>query len=285
LKIIIVTPACNEEIHLPDLISSMVNQSILPVEWIIVDDGSIDNTSNIIKQSVIKYSWITYLRKEKIGARSPGKSVMETFYFGFERRHNLEYDIIIKLDADLVLPYNYMESILEKFYSNKKIGICGGVCTIKQNNQYVVEKETNLDHVRGAIKAYRKQCFIEIGGLLKVMGWDTVDEHTARFLGWHVIVLPELKVQHQRSTHQEYGLFKAAYRNGRMLYTIRMDVFLLLGNCIKKLVKKPYLIVSILMLVGYLGAFFLKEKKIVNKELGRFIRKYRYNKIFLYFFN
>ncbi len=285
MKIIIITPACNEEYHLPELISSMVNQSKLPVEWIIVDDGSIDNTSNLIKQAAIKYSWITYLRKEKNNVRAPGKSVMETFYFGYDRRRNLEFDIVLKLDADLVLPSNYIEFILSHFQSNKKIGICGGVCTIKEDDRYVIEKETNLDHVRGALKAYRKKCFIEIGGLLQEMGWDTVDEHAARFHGWHVVVIPELKVYHQRSTHQEYGFLKASYRNGKMLYTIRMDVFLLLGNCIKKFFKKPYILLGLIMLIGYLSAFLNKERKIVDRELGQFIRRYRYKKISKYLIN
>ena len=123
---------------------------------------------------------------------------------------------------------------LIKFEKNSKIGIAGGVCVVASNDNYVLEKATNLDHIRGAIKAYRKECFTEIGGLVKKMGWDTVDEHHARFKGWEVSVLNHLEVVHQRSTHQEYGFVKAAFRNGKMLYSIRMDVFLTIGNAIKK---------------------------------------------------
>ena len=279
MKILIITPACNEEEHLPSLIDSVLVQSHLPIEWIIVDDGSVDNSSNVIQKAAIKHDWIKYLRHEKKGLRSPGKSVMEAFYFGFNNKHIKDYDIVMKLDADLVLPKHYFSTIITQFQSNLKIGICGGVCLIQKDKNYVLEKEANLDHVRGAIKSYRKECFQDIGGLVKKMGWDTVDEHSARFKGWAVCVLPELKVMHQRSTHQEYGFLKAAFRNGKMLYSIRMDIFLLFGNCIKKFFKKPYFILGLAMFMGYLSAFFTRHEKIVGKDLGRFIRKYRYEQI------
>ena len=85
MKVIIITPACNEELHLPELIESMVNQNFLPSEWIIVDDGSLDNTSHVIKKAAINHDWIKYLRKEKSTLRAPGRSVIETFYFGFNK--------------------------------------------------------------------------------------------------------------------------------------------------------------------------------------------------------
>ncbi len=280
MKILIITPACNEEEHLSKLIDSMLEQSFLPVEWIIVDDGSIDNTSNVIQKAAIKYSWISYLRKEKTGSRSPGKSVIDTFYFGLNNKKIINYDIIMKLDADLVLPSHYLESIKNQFNNNVKIGVCGGVCAVQLGNDYVVEKETNTDdHIRGAIKAYRRECFEDIGGLVKAMGWDTVDEHTARYHGWLVSVIPKLIVRHQRATHQEYGFVKAAFRNGGMLYSIRMDVLLLFTNCIKKICKKPYFILGLAMFCGYIVSFFRREEKIVNQDLGKFIRKYRYSKI------
>ena len=262
MKVLIITPACNEENHLPQLIQSVINQSVVPIKWIIVDDGSIDNTSNVIQNAAVKHSWIQYLRKEKQGKRSPGKSVMETFYYGLNNSQVLDYDIIMKLDADLVLPANYLSSIIDQFQQDAKIGMCGGVCVIDSGSNYVLEKETNLDHIRGAIKAYRKECFHDINGLLKSMGWDTVDEHSSRFNGWKIVVLKDLHVLHQRSTHKEYGVIKASFRNGIMLYTIRMDLLLLCGNCIKKVFKYPYIILAKAMFWGYIYAFFSREKAI-----------------------
>tara|TARA_A100001011_G_C14297075_1_gene838948 strand:+ start:1553 stop:2407 length:855 start_codon:yes stop_codon:yes gene_type:complete len=284
LKTLIITPACNEEEHLEPLIHSMIKQSILPEQWIIVDDGSLDNTSDIIKKFSIQNPWIKYLRKEKKSGRSPGKSVMEAFYHGYNNKDLFDYDIVMKLDADLVLPANYLESIIQCFNENPKVGICGGVCVLHNGDDYIVEGLTNLDHIRGAIKAYRKSCFSSISGLLKVMGWDTVDEHHARFNGWEVCVLKNIQVIHQRATNQEYGLTKAAFKNGKMLYSIRMDLVLLLLNCLKRSFTTPYLILGLYMLWGYCIASWNSHDRIVSKELGVFIRKYRYKKLFEKFF-
>ncbi len=284
MKTLIITPACNEEEHLEPLIHSMIKQSTLPEQWIIVDDGSLDNTSDIIKKFSIQNPWIKYLRKEKKSGRSPGKSVMEAFYHGYNHKDLFDYDIVMKLDADLVLPANYLESIIQCFNDNPKVGICGGVCVLHNGDDYVVEGVTNLDHIRGAIKAYRKACFSSISGLVKVMGWDTVDEHHVRFNGWEVCVLKNIQVIHQRATNQEYGLTKAAFKNGKMLYSIRMDLVLLLLNCLKRSCKKPYLILGLYMLWGYCMASWNRRDRIVSKELGIFIRKYRYKKLFEKFF-
>ena len=279
MKLLVITPACNEEGNLPDLIQSMSKQSLLPDEWIIVDDGSIDNTSNVILNASNTYSWLKYLRKPKNNLRSPGKSVMETFYFGLENNTCQDYDLVMKLDADLILPTNYIDKIVHEFKTTPNLGICGGVCVIDVNGNYVLEKQTNSDHIRGALKTYNKHCFVDIGGLLKKMGWDTVDEHHARYRGWKILVKSDLKVIHKRETNKEYGVIKAATRNGQMLYSIRMDIFLLLGNCFKLFFKPPYFLLSCAMFGGYIVAFFNRNEKIVSKDLGRFIRKYRYKKI------
>jgi len=262
------------------LIDSVVSQSKLPTEWIIVDDGSTDNTSNVIQRAAVKNKWITYLRIDKDNNIDYYLSHLEAFYYGFNNKKTTNYDVIMKLDADLVLPNNYLELILLEFIKNQQVGICGGVCVIKSDDKYIIEKGTNLDHIRGAIKAYRKACFNEIGGVLIKKGWDTVDEHHARFKGWVVSVLTELEVIHQRSTAAEYGFLKASFRSGKMLYSIRMDLLLVLGNGIKNFFKQPYLISGLSLIAGYCYAFFTRHERIVPKDLGLFIRRYRYQKIF-----
>ena len=275
MKVLIITPAYNEEKALQLTIDSVVNQDFLPVEWIIVDDNSQDQTSNLARQAAIKHKWINYLKKEKKQNIGPGKAVMEAFYFGYDNKKVNDFDVVMKLDADIILPKNYISEIIKRMEGDKNIGICGGICLTNG----VEERITNLDHVRGAIKCYRKQCFLEIGGLLKSMGWDTVDEHTARFFNWNVSVFIDLKVHHQRKTNFKYGYSKAGYINGKMLYSIRMDFFLMLTNVFKWSLRFPYIISGLSLFFGYLKAMFCFEEKIVSKDLGVFIRKYRYKKI------
>lgn len=275
LKFLIITPSCNEDQFLPNLIESIVSQTLLPIEWIIVDDGSTDDSINIIKQASLKYPWIRYIRREKEEKRSPGKSVIEAFYKGFNNRNIESFDVVVKLDADLILPIDYFQKINGEMIDNPDVGICGGVCTING----ALEGITNLDHVRGAIKAYRKVCFNQIGGLVSSMGWDTIDEYHARFLGWKVCVLKDLKVEHRRETNSAFGFHHAAYKNGQMLYSIRIGFFLMLINCFKWSFRFPYIILSFFLFFGYVFAFLSRKERIVPKELGKFIRLYRYQKI------
>ena len=114
-----------------DLFIPILNRTV----YLMVDDGSIDNTRNVIKQAAMNYSWIKYLRKEKKDLRAPGRSVMETFYFGLQNKSSAIYDIIMKLDADLVLPKHYLSEIVDVFSKNSQVGICGGVCVIKVNGE------------------------------------------------------------------------------------------------------------------------------------------------------
>ena len=275
MKTLIITPAYNEEKFLQLTIDSVLNQNLLPVEWVIVDDHSKDRTSNIAKDAAKKHKWISYLKKEKKDNTGPGKAVMEAFYFGYDNKKVNNFDLIMKLDADIILPKNYISEISKRMKKNSKIGLCGGICLTNG----VEERITNLDHVRGAIKCYRKKCFLEIGGLLKSMGWDTVDEHTARFFNWNVSVFPDLKVHHQRKTNFKFGYVKAGYINGKMLYSIRMDFFLMLTNFLKWSFRFPYIISGFSLFLGYMKSMMFFEKKIVSKELGFFIRDYRYKKI------
>ena len=114
MKVLIITPAYNEEKVLQLTIDSVVNQDFLPVEWIIVDDNSQDQTSHLARQAAIKHKWINYLKKEKKQNTGPGKAVMEAFYFGYDNKKVNDFDIVMKLDADIILPKNYISEIIKR---------------------------------------------------------------------------------------------------------------------------------------------------------------------------
>ena len=111
-----------------------------------------------------------------------------------------DYDFIFKIDADLVLPKNYIERVVGQFQSDKKIGICGGVCVVKNNQNYEIESVTNLDHRRGAIKCYRKM-LDEIGGLVKAMDGIQLMNILLGLKGWDVKIISDLEIIHKRPTH------------------------------------------------------------------------------------
>jgi len=280
MKTLIITPFLNEETVIRALIDSVISQQKGVDKWVLVDDGSTDKSAEIINEYLQEHPWISLLQLDhKKQKRSIGAKIINAFNKGLETVKLVEFDIIMKIDADLILPTNYVLEISNQFETNSRLGLCGGVCGLIENDRIVLESKTNLDHVRGALKAYRRECFIEIEGLVNKMGWDSVDEYKIRYANWEVKVLPELMVAHLKETNIKTGHARASFKNGIMLYTIRFDIPLLMTNVLKRLLWKPYIIQGIAIFVGYFYAFLTREERIVTTRLGKFIRNYRYGKI------
>ena len=277
-KYIIVTPAKNEEKIIEHTLYSVGDQTLLPHQWIIVDDGSTDRTSTIVEKYIKKYPWITLIKNDNYDEkRAGGPKVVRAFYKGYDSISDYDYDFIVKLDADLTLPNNYFETVSGCFKDSPRVGICGGYCVDEKEGRLVKEKTAEF-HVRGAFKAYRKECFSDIGGIKQVWDWDGLDQMMAMYSGWEVKVLP-LAVIHHRETSEEYNRIKHSYRSGKEYYRMGYDFFLALLKSISIMAKRPFLLGSALFFFGFTVAFLNKSKKIVDNELAGFIRKFQYNRI------
>src|SRR5690606_5275560 len=158
----------------------------------------------IINQFSAKYHFIKGVYHNSEETHSPGSKVIDAFYKGFQTLDN-NFDIICKFDADLIFPRNYLEKIAAIFQSDPKIGMVGGFCDIEKHGKWELENLTNKDHIRGALKAYRRSCFVEIHGLGKTMGWDTIDELLAQYHGWKIKTDPSLHVKHLKPTGKVYS--------------------------------------------------------------------------------
>jgi len=167
----IIIPAYNEEQFIELTLQSIVNQTILPKKVVIVDDNSTDKTFKIAENYAEKFSFIYAVKNNSEAIHLPGSKVIKAFNKGLSQLDD-EYDVIVKLDSDLILPLNYFETILNHFKSDNSIGMAGGFCYIEKNNEWILESLTDKDHIRGALKAYRKEAFKQIGGLKPAMGWE-----------------------------------------------------------------------------------------------------------------
>ncbi|NUY80752.1 glycosyltransferase family 2 protein [Flavobacterium sp. MAH-1] len=273
----IVIPAYNEQKFIALTLDSLVSQTILPKQVIVVNDNSTDSTAEIVSGFTSKYDWIQLVNTTSEAVHLPGSKVIRAFEKGFAVvEPNL--DIIVKADADLIFPENYFETILDKFRSDDKIGMVGGFAYIEKNGEWILENLTDKDHIRGAFKAYRKACFEQIGGLKPAMGWDTADELLCKFYGWKVVTIPELKVKHLKPTGSTYD--KAArYKQGAAFYTLGYG-FLITAIASAKLAmrkKKPLLFVDYVN--GFLKAKSEKKTMLVNDEQAKFVRAYRWKKM------
>lgn len=252
----------------------MVNQTLTPKKIVVVDDHSSDETSAIVKRYVIKYSWISLINNESSDQHLPGSKIINAFYKGYEQLDD-NFDVICKFDADLIFPSNYLERLAHHFTTNAKLGMASGFCYIEQNGHWVLENLTRKDHIRGALKAYRKNCFIEIGKLKPSMGWDTVDELLAKFYGWEILTDSELQVKHLKPTGISYN--KASkYLQGEAMYKMRYGFLITLISASKLAYKKK----SLSLFKDYMSGFFKAKKEgqdyLVTKEQGQFIRATRW---------
>lgn len=278
LKYSIVLPAHNEEKFIGNALSSITNQSLLPQEVIVVNDNSTDRTEEIILKFAEKHPFIKYIHSQNTSTEHlPGSKIVQAFYKGFECLEN-EWEIIVKLDADVVLPSDYFEKLILVFNSNPKIGVAGGLAMVEENGQWTYEKIGNKKQVRGPFKAYSKDCFEKIGGLKKSIGWDTADELLAMYYGFEIKVLPDLKVKLLKPTGTVYNTIHGR-KIGQSFYRLDYQFSISLIAALKASWNKKSFKLFIEISKGYWNSVFQSDDKIVSSSEGKFIRKFRWKGI------
>jgi poly-beta-1,6-N-acetyl-D-glucosamine synthase len=277
---VIITPAHNEESYLRFVLDSVINQTIKPAQWIIVDDGSCDNTAEIVQNYASIHPWIKLVKNSpKEVKRQGGGKVIEAFNMGYKALEFSDFEFIVKLDADVTLPADYFEEVLGIFKADLSVGLCGGYLSEYSNGRWK-KTQTASYHLRGAIKAYRKKCFDQIGGLDVTLHWDFLDEMKAMYFGWAIKILP-LEVKHHRKTSTliNRGL-KSSFTIGKQYYKHGYDLFLAIcRSAIFGLQTRPFLLTSFGFLLGFLYGCLFRLQKEVNPELEGFIRKFQYSRI------
>jgi glycosyltransferase involved in cell wall biosynthesis len=277
MKFHIIIPAHNEDHFIGKTLESLVNQTLVPKRLIVVNDNSTDKTQQIVETYAAKFNWITILNSESSDTHLPGSKIINAFNKGLEKLDE-NYDILCKFDADLIFPDTYLEQIANHFKANKKLGMASGFCYIEKNEQWVLENLTNKDHIRGALKAYRKACFEKIGQLKPSMGWDTVDELLAKYHGWQILTDDTLHVKHLKPTGQSYN--KASkYLQGEAMYKMRYGFWITLISALKLAYKKGSFKLFRDYMSGYFKAKSNKVDFLVSKDEGLFIRDFRWEGI------
>jgi glycosyltransferase involved in cell wall biosynthesis len=277
MKYYLIIPTYNEEKFISLTLQSLVEQTVLPSKVVVVNDNSTDGTAAIIEKFAKQYPWISLVNKVSNAIHLPGSKVIQAFHEG-EKHIDENYDILVKIDADLIFPSNYFETIISHFQSDERIGMVGGFCYIEKNGDWILENLTDKDHIRGALKAYRKATFKEIGGLKPAMGWDTVDELLCKFYNWKIVTDESLHVKHLKPTGARYDK-TARYKQGEAFYTLGYG-FLITAIASAKLAmmkKKPLLFIDYIK--GFWKAKSERKPLLVTTEQAKFIRKYRLQKM------
>ncbi len=270
----IIIPAHNEAYSIALTLNSLVNQTLLPKRVVVVNDNSTDGTQSIVNGFASKHPWVLLVNSKSSNEHLPGSKIINAFYKGFEILDE-NYDVLCKFDADLIFPSNYLEELAIHFNKNPKLGMAAGFCYIEKNGNWVLENLTRKDHIRGALKAYRKACFLKIGKLKPSMGWDTVDELLAKFYGWDILTDETLHVKHLKPTGISYN--KASkYLQGEAMYKMRYGFLITFISALKLAYKKR----SFSLFKDYLAGYFKAKKNniafLVSEEEGKFIRDLRW---------
>lgn len=273
----LVIPAHNEEEFISLTLESLVTQTLLPKKIVIVNDNSTDKTAEIVLAFAKDHPFITLVEKKSSAIHLPGSKVIQAFQKGFETLDE-NYDVIVKLDADLIFPNNYFETITKHFQSDSRIGMVGGFCYIEKNGEWILENLTDKDHIRGALKAYRKETFEQIGGLKPQMGWDTVDELLCKFYNWKVVTDESLHVKHLKPTGANYNK-TARYKQGEAFYTLGYGFWItsIASAKLSFMKKKPLLFFDYIQ--GFLKAKSEQKPLMVTAAQAKFIRSYRLKKM------
>ena len=279
-KYVIITPVRDEIRHIKKTIESVCNQTILPAEWVIVDDGSTDGTGEFLDKYTKNINWITVLHRKNRGFRANGGGVIEAFYEGYDNLKQNSWDFIVKLDGDVSFDKNYFYNCLFYFEKNGKLGIGGGnICVYRKNRVEIEEKGLPSFHVRGAVKMYRRNCWKKISPLVKEAGWDTIDEVKANMHGWSTQTFEELIVIQNKNTGDADGLWKNYIKNGRANYITGYHPLFMIGKCIKRTLRRPFMLMPIALFIGFFSSFILRLPQVNDAKVIRYLRNQQLRKI------
>jgi biofilm PGA synthesis N-glycosyltransferase PgaC len=275
-KYVVITPVRDEEQHIEYTIKSMISQTIKPSVWVIVNDGSRDNTERIISEYARRFSWILLSSRVDRGWRERGAGVVVAFYLGMKSVESYRYDFIVKLDGDLSFDEDYFEKILSKFLEDAKLGIAGGVCYERKGRRLVIDRHP-MFHVRGASKVYRSQCFKEIGGLIPVFGWDSIDEIKANMLGWTTHSFPDIRILHHRRTGSTRKFMQ--FDAGKGCYFLGYHPAFTLFKSISWIPRRPFLLGAIAFLYGFIKGYIWNLPRIQDDEFVEYVRRQQKNRL------
>jgi poly-beta-1,6-N-acetyl-D-glucosamine synthase len=272
---VVITPVRDETAHIGNVIASMISQTRRPKQWIIVDDGSTDGTSEIVAAAAAQQaSWITAVHRANRGSRLAGGGVMEAFYSGHAALRVHDWEYLAKLDGDLSFADDYFERCLTQFEADGLLGIGGGsVCRLEHGGAVIDSPNDPPFHVRGATKIYRRGCWETISPLASTPGWDTIDEVRANRCGWRTKTFSEEIVIQHKPTGSAEGRWANSFKNGRANYFTGYHPLFMLAKCAKRLSRVPPGVDSTALLAGYLSAYWKRLPVMADSDTVGYLRR------------
>lgn len=289
MKFLIIIPTHNEEKNILFTLKSLQLQTFQDFVCVVVNDGSTDKTQKIVEdfaEGNPKFK----IQNLETSQHEPGAKVVRTFNKGLESVDLKDFDIICKFDADIIFPPDYLKKVNQVYETQPKAGMVSGIVKVKKSifekalafdfkdekHQWKFENISSRNHIRGPIKSYRKECFLDMNGLRPVLGWDNIDVMLAKKNGWETITIKDLWVKHLRPTAYQYQNQKAE-KLGEYFYNIGLSLPLTLISSGKSSLKNKSFSEFFITLKSF---FKQKGERSLSKEEIQFIRNLRWKQMF-----
>ena len=273
LSYVLVTAAHNEEAYIEKTIRSVLSQTIKPLKWVIVNDGSTDGTENIVELYSSKTDWIElYNLPERNERHFAGKAF--AFNSGCDRLGDLPYDLIGNLDADISFDPDYFEYLIDKFEKMPELGVAG-THYVENGFHSFHDSYINIHHVNGQCQVFRRHCFKKIGGYVPIKwgGIDWVAVTTARMKGWKTYSFSDKTFTHYRKMGTaNSNVLASRFHYGRKDYFLGGHPIWELFRVTFQITQKPYIIGGIFLFFGYFSSWFIRLEKPISTELLKFHR-------------
>ena len=285
---IIITPCKNEEKNLPGLVRSLGKQSVPPVLWTIIDDGSTDKTPEIIQDVKNKYQWVKSICIAE-SYRDLTIHISEVIKTGFDfarnfcKYHDIRYDYIVFLDADMVIDdAGFLEKLITEFEKDENLGIASGEMQYIDAAGSLYNAKGRSDTISGGEMMCRKECIEKMGGIPISHAWESVMRIKAKLNGWKIRRFDEIKIIHTRDTGSAEGLKKGYYLKGSSEYFLDMNPFIVFGKGVIYCFKRPYYL-GFAYLFGYLNSWIRRKEKTNDREIREYYYYRKPREIWQYF--
>ena len=284
-RYVVISPCRDEAATARRTLESVMRQTVPPALWVIVDDGSTDETPQILNEYAERVDYIRIIRREDRGERRVGPGVIDAFYAGLESVELDAFDYLCKLDLDLDLPSRYFETLMERMEQVPRLGTCSGKPyypapdnTTKSFDGPLVSEGCGDEMSVGMSKFYRVNCFRQIGGFVREVMWDGIDCHRCRMLGWAAMSwdAPEVRFIHLRpmgSSHR--GVLTGRMRHGYGQYYMGTGFLYLTVSALRRMTHRPRVIGGLAIWWGYVRAWLTRQARYEDAAFRRFLRRYQ----------
>jgi glycosyltransferase involved in cell wall biosynthesis len=288
----LITPCRDEARFGRRTLDAVTSQSVPPARWVIVDDGSRDETPALLAEYARRFPYIQVLRRADRGDRKLGGGVIDAFYDGYAAIDPGEYPYVCKLDLDLDLPPRYFEILMQRMEAEPRIGTCSGkpyfpasdpdarpAFPLTDTAGFVSEKMADENSV-GMIKFYRTSCFRQVGGFVRELMWDGIDGHRCRQLGWIPVSWddPELRFVHLRpmgTSHRNW--WTGRVRHGFGQYFMGTTPAYLVAAALYRMTRPPRIVGGVAILWGYFRSLLRRDPRYEAPGFRRFLRRYQWD--------